>query len=86
MSKKKGKTKVSILNYLVGKDKAKLIRYCKRKCRFYQAEAAFDLGWSKGAAQFHLKNFVKFGLLQLIPTSYKTYYEYNPTRLLSSLK
>jgi len=73
----KDKTKLDLLEYLVGKKKSQLINYALKKKKFYQAEAAFDLGWSISCAQYYLKNFVQYDLLIKMPTSYRTYYSPN---------
>ena len=63
--------------YLVGDEKAQLIRYVLNQKKFYQAQAAHDLGWSISKTQYHLNEFVEHNLLIRIPTSYKTYYQIN---------
>ena len=73
----KEKVKLNSLEYLVGKRKTQLIRYCLNKKSFYQAEAAFALHWHISTTQYYLRNFVKYGLLTSNPTSYKTYYQIN---------
>lgn len=77
MSKKKI-IKKDILMFLAGRRKAELLRYCLKKKKFYQAEAAFDLHWHISTTQYYLENFVKHGLLIRTPTSYKTYYQFLP--------
>lgn len=72
---------LNLLEYLAGKKKTRLIEYALEKKRFYQAEAAMDLHWSVSDTQYHLKNFVKHGLLTRIPTVYKTYYSPNLAQL-----
>lgn len=69
------------LDYLVGEHKARLIRYCLKNPSFYQAQAASDLHWNISTAQYHLENFVKHHLLTRQPTSYRTYYHFNPHEL-----
>lgn len=68
--------KRDLLEELIGARKAKLIRYTEKKKQFYQAEAAGDLHWSVNLTQYYLKYFVKIGLLELHPTSYRTYYNF----------
>jgi len=83
MSDKESKEKLKsskqeALKFLLGEKKAQFIRYCLNKKSFYQAEAAFDLHWHISTTQYYLRNFVKYGLLIVQPTRYKTYYQINP--------
>lgn len=74
--KNKKSIKKDLLAGLIGARKAKFIRYAKQKQRFYQAEAAGDLHWSVNLTQYYLKYFVKISLLEITPTSYRTYYNF----------
>jgi len=70
-----------VLEFLLGKKKARFMLYCQRKNKFYQAEAAFELHWPIGTAQYYCRQFVKFNLLEEIPTSYKTFYQFKPQNI-----
>lgn len=67
--------------FLLGKKKAQFLRYADEKKRFYQAQAASDLGWSIGAVQYYCRGFTKHHFLKIKPSHYHTYYEFNELAL-----
>lgn len=69
--------KESPLEYLLGHHKSELIKFCLKHKIFYQREVMKELGWTYGTTQYHLRQFVKHGLLTEIQTSTKTYYKIN---------
>ena len=63
--------------FLFGKKKAQFLRYCDEQKKFYQAQAASDLGWSIGTVQYYCRNFTKHHFLKTKPTVYRTFYQFN---------
>lgn len=65
------------VEFLLGRHKAEILRFCAKKQWFYQAEATFALGWRVRLTQYYLQNLVKHRFLTRVSTPYYTYYQIN---------